>query len=107
VVGALVLRARPDNRLGWVLAAAGVCASAGSVCSEYAAVALGTAPLAGVAAWLAAVLWLPPFLAVVAAVPLLYPDGRLPSRRWLWPARAALLAGCLALFSFATSQAAL
>ncbi|MGY4772274.1 sensor histidine kinase [Kribbella sp. CWNU-51] len=106
VVGALVLRARPDNRLGWVLAGAGVCASAGSVCSEYAGVALGTTPLAAVAAWLAAVLWLPPFLAVVAAIPLLYPDGRLPSRRWLWPARAALLAGCLALFSFATSQAA-
>ncbi|TWD74838.1 histidine kinase [Kribbella amoyensis] len=108
IVGALVLASQPGNRLGWVLGAGGVCASAGSACSEYAAIALDPTPLplGGVAAWLAAVLWLPPFLATVAAVPLLYPDGRLPSYRWRWPARTALVAGVVAFVGFGTTQAA-
>jgi len=108
IVGALVLRAQPGNRLGWVLAASGLCASAGSACSEYAAIALDRTPLplGGLTAWLAAVLWLPPFLSTVAAVPLLYPDGRLPSRRWRWPARVALAAGVLAVVAFGTTQGA-
>jgi two-component system, NarL family, sensor kinase len=108
IVGALVLRSQPGNRLGWVLAGGGLCASAGSMCSEYARIALDSTPLplGALAAWLAAVLWMPPFLATVAAVPLLYPDGRLPSYRWRWPARAALVAGCVAVLGFGTTQAA-
>jgi len=105
IVGALVLRYQPGNRLGWILGGAAVCALAGSACSEYATVAAAW-PLGGLAAWLAAVLWLPPFFATLAAVPLLYPDGRLASHRWLWPARAALVAGSLAVLAFATTQAA-
>ncbi len=108
LVGALVLRSQPGNRLGPVLAAAGLCASVGSACTEYAAIALDQTPLplGALTAWLAASLWIPPFLTTVAGIPLLYPEGRLPSRRWVWPGRVALAAGCLAVVSFATTQAA-
>jgi hypothetical protein len=75
----------------------------GSVSSEYAHHTVPS-PLGSVAAWLAAVLWIPPFLATVAAIPLLYPDGRLPSPRWRWPARIALGAGGLAVLLFGTTQ---
>ncbi|NES27944.1 hypothetical protein GCE86_09745 [Micromonospora terminaliae] len=105
VVGALVLRRQPANRLGWVLGAAGLCAAASSTAAEYVTYTLftrpGALPGAGVAA-LAVWLWLPAFLLMVVALPLLFPDGRLRSPGWRAPAAVALTSGTVAIVGIAT-----
>ena len=83
VVGALVA-ARTGNRLGWLFLAAGPVTAIGLVAYAYAARA-ATARLPGAvwAAWTFTVV-----LGITGTlfflVPLLFPDGRPPSRRW-WP----------------------
>lgn len=108
-LGTLVLHRQPHNRLGPVLAAGGICASAAAFAFEYAMAggASTSRPLVGLAAWAASVLWLPGFLVLTTALPLLFPDGRVSSKRWTWPARVAALAGTLAFLGFATTQLAL
>ncbi len=83
VVGALVA-ARTGNRLGWLFLAAATVSAVGLVPDAYAA-RTPAAELPG-AAWAA---WI--FIVILGAEaplfflpPLLFPDGRLPSRRW-WP----------------------
>jgi signal transduction histidine kinase len=105
LAGALVLRSQPGNRLGWVMAASGLGASLGSTVTEYAALGQDHGfPGWQVAAWLASTVWFPSFLMVLAALPLLFPDGVLPSRRWRVPALGALSAGVLATITFCTTQ---
>lgn len=107
VVGALVLHHQPGNRLGPILTAGGLCASSSAFAYGYATWGGPSVPLYGVAAWMAAILWLPGFLVLTSALPLLFPDGRLPSRHWRWPAVVAATAGALAFAGFATTQLAL
>lgn len=93
VVGALVA-ARTGNRLGWLFVVTGTLSAASLVLDNYAARG-ATAPPAG-AAWAG---WA--FTIVLALggplyflTPLLYPDGRLPSRRWrpvVWVAVAGIV----------------
>jgi signal transduction histidine kinase len=107
VVAVLVLSARPENRLGPVFAAAGMLASLDAAASAYAELAFrpgSTLPWADLAAWVAGVAWVPAFLLVLTGVPLLFPDGRLPSRRWRWPAYVALTAGTTVILTFALSD---
>lgn len=47
---------------------------------EYAVV--GPLPGDGIALWLGSWVWAPAFVSVAALLPLVLPDGRLPSRRW-------------------------
>ncbi len=105
IVGAAVLRDAPGNRLGPLLAAGGLLAAVS---------ALGNAvaqdpgrPLAAAAAWAASVLWFPALLGLTLLVPLLYPDGRLASPRWRWPARVGCAAAAFACLALATTQDAL
>ena len=108
LVGALVLRAQPDNRLGKVMAGSGILASVGSTAVEYATLATDrdvSLPGSTLAVVVAATSWFPAFLLVLAALPLLFPDGRLASRRWRLPAMVALVAGVVATFGIATTQA--
>jgi signal transduction histidine kinase len=110
MVGALVLHAQAGNRLGPVMATSGLLATVGSTAAEYAALDAqpGTAlPAAGLAAWAASTLWFPSFLIVIGGLPLLFPDGRLPSPRWRPAASCALVAGAVATLALWTSQAAL
>ena len=85
VVGALIISRRPNNRIGWLLCAAGLLLLLGSGALQYALAALlgGWSALPGgrAAAWLA------PWTTVLGLslwfwVLLLFPDGHLPSPRW-------------------------
>ena len=110
VTGALVMNSQPRNGIGPLLAGAGILGLLSALGVQYATYALAQSPaLPGVdvAAWIGSVLWLPAFLAVLTGLPLLFPDGHLPSPRWRWPARLALAAGALAVLAFATTQEAL
>jgi signal transduction histidine kinase len=85
--GGLLARARPANAVGWVLLAIGI------VWQLYALAGLGRVAAyvsSGVAsgpwlAWAWDVLWVPG-VALVPALFLVFPEGRLPSRSWRWVA---------------------
>ena len=87
-VGALVARSSPGNPIGWLLASVGLAAAVWMAGLAYAQVGLepggdfGTLPGAAATAWLA-------LLSVYGVLPgtlpmflLIFPDGRLRSRRW-------------------------
>ncbi len=83
-VGALVIRREPRNAAGWVLLSGGLVAvSALSHQWAHHAAVTGSRslPLVAPAVWLAAWTFTPYFLQTTL-VPLLFPDGRLPSPRW-------------------------
>ena len=88
-VGALVATRVPANPIGPVFCFMGVLLGLGDLAYQYADYALFVSPSlpAGeVAAWLQN-LGLPPGFGLLAVALLLFPDGRLPSRRWrpaLW-----------------------
>jgi len=95
-VGALVASRRPQNPIGWLFCAVGVPLGLSSFAWGYAAYALVTAPgslpgaevMASLASWL----FLPAIFAIPPLLFLLFPDGRLLSRRWrpaVWLAVAA------------------
>jgi hypothetical protein len=84
VVGALIASRRPGNAVGWVCLAIGLGIGAQLAATRYAAYALDTDPQATSAerwvAWYGA--WASfPYTASLFVI-LLFPDGRLPSRRW-------------------------
>ena len=86
-VGAVVASRRPENPVGWLLCLSGVATSTSTFASQYAIYALLAQPnslLAGEAmAWIAA--WTLPIMnGVQVFYLLLFPTGRLPSRRWRW-----------------------
>ena len=85
VVGAFLAIRVPGNRVGWLLLVAGSMLAAGLLCVAYAlgSIAAGGAwPFTAFTAWAADVLWVPPIVIVAAGVPLVFPDGHLPSPRW-------------------------
>ena len=86
-VGAIVASRRPENPVGWLLCLSGLAVSVGHFSSQYAIYALlaqpGSLPAGEALAWIAS--WVLP---IYAGLPvfylLLFPTGRLPSRRWRW-----------------------
>jgi hypothetical protein len=84
-VGAVAASHRPENPVGWVLCSIGLSWGVAHFSSEYATYALLAAPgtLVGAeaAAWLYSWVWVPA-LGVIVFLPLLFPNGRLPSPRW-------------------------
>ena len=91
--GALIIARRPGNSVGWILCATGlgaVVAGAAEGYGLYAAVtAPGSLPGGVPAMWLADLVYAPT-LALISLVFVVFPDGRLPSRRWR-PAMALML----------------
>src|SRR5829696_1234335 len=86
-VGAIVASRRPENPVGWLLCLYGLAISISYFCAEYAIYALLAVPNplpAGEAmAWIAS--WVLPILnGLQVFYILLFPTGRLPSRRWRW-----------------------
>ena len=92
--GVLVASRVPANPIGWLLLAAGAGTAIQELAQQYAIYGLldspDAVPGAAVAAWMPEWVWIP-FIAVIALyIPLYYPDGHLPSRRW---ASVAVLGG--------------
>src|SRR5215207_7367328 len=100
-VGALILSRRPSNVIGWLCWAIGLAESLSGFGSVSAARSIGTDPdrlFAGLVLYqLGQVMFLLPLLGLLPLLVLLFPTGRLPSRRW-WPLVWAFAAG-LVLFA--------
>jgi len=90
-LGALISYRRPGNVMGWIFLVAGVFTGVQMFSGQYAAVALAPDPpvlLGGAhAAWFAAQTQNAYGVSILFLV-LLFPDGKLPSRRWRPAARA-------------------
>ena len=86
VVGALIASHRPSNLIGWVFCAAAFLQGLLSAADQYAIYALltnpGALPLGAELSWLAAWIWAPGLGLILVFLPLLFPTGRPPSRRW-------------------------
>jgi hypothetical protein len=99
-VGALLGSRRPGNPVGWLLLALGLAVLASGVATGYANYGLlarpGALPAAGYVAVRANSA---PYdlAALVGFVLLLTPTGSLPSRRWRWWARVAVVASAVGL----------
>ena len=80
-----MLPRRPRNRIGWLALAAGLTLGLSSFADQYGQRALvavpGSLPAGPLALWVSTWIWLIP-LAMVAFMFLLFPTGRLRSRRW-------------------------
>ena len=103
-IARLLTSRRPDHLVGWILAVVALLLVAAIACDSYAAnaqpgdpeVALQVAVCLGQMIWS---LWL--LVAVGVALPLLFPDGRLPSRRWRWVAWAGIAGTAIGTIAFA------
>ena len=86
VVGGLIATHRPRNPIGWLFCAVGIFQGlliAAEAYSDYALrIAPGTVPGGPLANWVAQWVWAPSVGLLFTFMLLLFPDGRLPSRRW-------------------------
>ena len=93
-VGAWLSWLQPRQVVGWVLVAIGASAAVSMTALEYGIWALDReVPGETAALWLGNWLWVASIVPIVSVLPLLLPDGRLPSRRW----RPALVLGVAAV----------
>jgi hypothetical protein len=94
VVGAILVAKRPTNLIGWIMAAVALMVSifnAGGAYATYVMLTRGQPDaLAVLGAWTANWYWFLMLALALIYLPMLFPDGRLPSRRWL---PVAVLAG--------------
>jgi hypothetical protein len=91
VLGALVASRQPRNAIGWIFIAIGVGVGflvAGGEYAYYGLVLDNEVRGAAVGAWFEQWLWLPSVGLILTFGLLLFPNGRLPSRRWRWVAWA-------------------
>jgi hypothetical protein len=95
-VGALIVARVERNRIGWIFWLTGLILAVGNLVFQYADQGLYIAeqrlPGASLAAWLP--VGIPPAFGLLGIAVLLFPDGRLPSRRWrpaLWMALAGIV----------------
>jgi len=108
VVGTIVASHRPANPIGWLFLAEGLGFAVGVATDTFAshAIRAGAAPSSVAwADWLGAILGELGFLFVLAV--LLFPDGRLPSRRWRVVAGLIVAGEALLVLMAVTSSAAL
>jgi hypothetical protein len=87
VLGALVASRQRRNAIGWIFIAIGLGIGflvAGEEYAYYGLVRGHEVPGAAVGAWFEQWLWLPSLGLMLTFGLLLFPNGRLPSRRWRW-----------------------
>jgi len=96
-VGALVASRRPANPIGWILLCAALAYAVGGFAVSYAEEEFarrdGPGPGATAAAWVSKWVWMAAIGPAATFGLLLFPDGRLPARRWravAWLSGAAL-----------------
>jgi hypothetical protein len=88
LVGAFIVNRIPRNAVGWLLLATGIVFGVNLASQIYVGISIadhaGTLPLTSVLAWFAGWSFVVAVVLVGVYVPLLFPDGRLPStsRRW-------------------------
>jgi signal transduction histidine kinase len=84
--GLLIASRVPSNPIGWLFLAAGIGSGVQELAQQYAIYGVlhrpGSVPAADVAAWTTQWIWIPLTAIAIVFIPLLYPTGRLPSRRW-------------------------
>jgi hypothetical protein len=87
VVGALLVAKPPTNAIGWIMATVALMVAIFHAGGTYAAYVMTTRDqpdvLTVVGAWVQAWYWWLVIVPAIIYLPLLFPDGRLPSRRWL------------------------
>ncbi len=103
VVGGVVASRRPGHPIGWLFCSVGFIGGIRLLSSEYAIHALlaqpGSLPGGPAAAWVSSWVWVA-HVGLMVFLALLFPDGRLPSRRWrplVWIVVTAVLIGTVAL----------
>jgi hypothetical protein len=85
-VGAIIISRRPRHVIGWILCVVGITGAVAGFAQDYAAYALlgrqEWLPGGLVMGWLGSWPWYIAFGLIITFLLLLFPDGRLPSRRW-------------------------
>ena len=88
VVGAVIVSRHPRHVIGWLLLATALLLTLGNVAGPLIRYQLETpgepSAIATVALWFSSWAFFPTLILGLVLVPLLFPDGRPPSRRW-WP----------------------
>jgi hypothetical protein len=85
IVGALIASRRPHNPIGWICLAVGflfLLLGVSEYYSIYGVAKPGSVPFPIGVAWLSNWLWMPAVGLFATYLFMLFPDGRLPSRRW-------------------------
>jgi hypothetical protein len=95
-IGWLIATRRPENPIGWMLLAIGFFYALTQLSEAYVlygrVAAAGSLPLPDLMSWLSHLIWAPAYMLLIL-LPLVFPDGRVPSRRWrpvVWMAGIAL-----------------
>jgi hypothetical protein len=87
IIGAILASRLPANPLGWLFCAAALVSAVAHFSGEHAIYALlapsEALPAGEALAWLTSWVWIP-FIGILVILLLLFPDGRLPGRRWEW-----------------------
>ena len=104
LVGAIVATRRPDNRVGWLMLAAGAFNCGVQAVTQYGVWTLvrhpGSLPGGSVASWVTSFLWTPS-VSLMVLVLAYFPDGHLQSRRWRW--LPALVGTCTTIIVVVTA----
>jgi two-component system, NarL family, sensor kinase len=95
--GVFVVAQLPGSRVGWLMTVVGAAQAVGVALSAYGLLGINGGDRGGLpgddwAMWVSNWLWMPAYLAVPTLFLLIFPDGRLPSRRWR-PVAALAVAG--------------
>jgi signal transduction histidine kinase len=92
LLGGLLVALRPGNPVSWGFALTGGLFALGQFADQHAIYGLitrpGSVPGARVALWIQSLVYEPALALLFVIVPLYFPDGRLPSRRWRWMVRS-------------------
>ena len=105
IAGFLIASRVPSNAIGWLLLASGVGTAVQELGQQYANYGLftspGALPAADVGAWITEWIWIPSMALLALHIPLIYPDGHLPSPRWRSVAVVGTIGAILGTIFFA------